>query len=250
MAKKEHFQKIFSADDWGFSPGINEGILELARSNLLHSVSCAANVSHLHHGLPELLEHAKHGVEIHLHFNLTYGVPLTKAADLIDQNGHFHSFKRLLTKLATRKILAQSVAAEFESQLLALKEKNIPVTGIDGHQHIHLFPHIYKSIRPSFKKNGIKILRTMEDPEHFNSYLQSLYFKKFVFIDDGSLSLKNTGYLLSKNLKNANTMENKIRKFDRLLVHPSKYDDFISAGMTDPLQQERIIELEKILEYF
>ena len=46
----------FAADDWGLSPAINLGILELARRGWLRSVSLIANAPFLHERLDELLE--------------------------------------------------------------------------------------------------------------------------------------------------------------------------------------------------
>ncbi|OFZ33485.1 MAG: hypothetical protein A2070_14735, partial [Bdellovibrionales bacterium GWC1_52_8] len=65
---------FISADDWGISRGVNEGILELIKKGVVRRVSLMADGKFLKHELAALLALQKKGqVSLGLHYNLTYG---------------------------------------------------------------------------------------------------------------------------------------------------------------------------------
>ncbi|MFA6238497.1 MAG: ChbG/HpnK family deacetylase [Bacteriovorax sp.] len=244
---------IFCADDWGLSPGVNAGILELARNDLLSSVSCIANSAYLTQGLSELLSYKKNGLQFHLHFNLTYGsagVSRSEVSSLTSKNGNFLDSKTLIFKSLTGQVSRQEVEKIFLHQLEILKQHNIPVTGLDGHHHVHLLPAVYLSIKHLLIPNQINTIRTMIDPEHRLSFLQSVYFTRFIFDSDPELVLKPCGYVLAKNLKSGEIIKEKMSRYSNMIVHPAKLDDFRLCGINDKLQAERLVELKLLMEYF
>lgn len=235
MLKKK---QIFCADDWGFSPGVNEGILELAKNDLLHSVSCVANSKYLEHGLLDLLSYAQRGVKFNIHFNLTYDPPENI------------SITSLLYKIKFDNLFKEQIANKFKKQLKVLRDLNIPIDGVDGHHHIHLLPGVYNCIRSELSLLGINRIRYMEDSEHLWTFIQGMYFKKIIFEEESKIQLEACGYLLSQNLLSKSSFYKKIQKYDFLIAHPAKYDDFTSAGMEDSLREKRVEELKSILGYF
>lgn len=245
-------KRVFSADDWGFSPGINEGILELARNNLLSSVSCAANTRYLKDGLSELLTYAENGLRFNIHFNLTYGLPCSSSecSSLINGKGEFHSLNSAFLKTMTGKMLSSDIAKEFVAQMAVLRDCGIPIEGLDGHHHVHLLPLIYKSIKHELHNQGIHFVRLMADPDHRASYVLSLFFKTFIFENISDLQLMSCGYLMPSDLTSENKMRSKLNQFSTVLVHPAKYNDFTQSKMMDPLQEQRVKELDAIMELF
>lgn len=241
--------KIFCADDWGMSPGINLGILELAKNGLLFSVSCMANSHYLNEGLEELLSYSKE-VVFNLHFNLTDGKSLSGGESLTDQQGQFFSHKLFLLRASLGFIETQEILQEFESQILKLQSCRIPVEAIDGHHHIHLTPVVYKSIRASLVSKGIKKMRVMNDRSHLFSKLQGDYFEKFVFSEPRNIELVRCGYLLKEDLATKESFLRKLKTNNRFIVHPAKINDFASSGVIDSLQEHRLTELKMIMEYF
>jgi predicted glycoside hydrolase/deacetylase ChbG (UPF0249 family) len=244
-------QKIFAADDWGFSPAINEGILRLAEKGWLRSVSCAANSAFLMHGLESLrgFVHSS-GVRVALHFNLTYG-PALKTADpsLIDPaTGRFHSHRRLMLRTMCGQIEAASVVEEFEAQLRHLRETDLPVDQMDGHHHVHLLPCIASALQPLLKKAGIRRLRVLRDRQHLFSFAQTEFFRRF--IDRKHAELEMCDYLRPRHLR---SRESLLRKLEAsapraLLVHPALYDDFAESGMTDAMRGYRVHELKTVMK--
>jgi predicted glycoside hydrolase/deacetylase ChbG (UPF0249 family) len=244
---------IFCADDWGMSPGINEGILELGRKKLLYSVSCMANLSYLVDGLYELLSYKKNGLKFNIHFNLTHGHSGFSHSDLPNlttKSGHFLGMHFFFLKSHLGLISQVEYRKVFLHQLNILKKYEIPITGIDGHHHVHLIPSVYNSIKDLLVENNITDIRTMVDSQHLMSYLQSLYFKYFIYDQNDKVCQFPCGYLIAKNLIDVRKLKNKINRYKFLIVHPAKYDDFQFVELKDKLQTERLDELKLLLGYF
>lgn len=240
----------FCADDWGISPGVNAGILELARNDLLWSVSLMANTDFLLEGLDELLSFQKNGLRFYIHFNLTFGShkeEISKSATLVNTNGCFYDFNHILLKSYTRQISYEECRATFNGQCRRLLELNVPLQGVDGHHHVHLLPVISEAVAKTQLELGIHEYRLMVDPNHLASFLQSK-IAKFT-LRNSALHFTTCGYSLPEDLKSKNRFMKKLNHFERLIVHPASYDDFDSLGIVDTLKEERVTELKKILEY-
>lgn len=124
------------ADDFGYSPGICEGMLKLAQSKRLSAVSCMVNATAFPTYAKELSALASQ-VQIGLHFNLTEGFFLSQP-----KRSSF-SLHELLVKTHLRLVSSSLIEAEFNAQLDCF----VQLIGrmpdfIDGHQHVHQLPGI------------------------------------------------------------------------------------------------------------
>jgi predicted glycoside hydrolase/deacetylase ChbG (UPF0249 family) len=246
-------RNVFAADDWGFSPGINAGILELAKRGWLATVSCVANSPYLTHRLDELLDCLKFGTKVSLHLNLTYGKPLLAAervGSLCGPDGHFFSHHELMRRCFSLRLRGEEVKAEFQAQIQELRRHLIPVTGLDGHHHVHLLPCVIRSLNDAPAREGLSEIRLMSDYEHPWSYLQTLVFKAFQ-ARGSSLRRERCFYLRPRHLRTLTSFRRKLSQARGvpLLVHPALYNDFQSSGMMDDLRDVRVEELKKILHY-
>jgi predicted glycoside hydrolase/deacetylase ChbG (UPF0249 family) len=245
----------FAADDWGLSPAINAGILELAQRGWLRSVSLMANAPFLTERLDELL--AFQDMAFSLHLNFTYGKPLEPAEDvgsLVDAlSGEFYSHRRLILRGFSGRLRPEDVLREFEAQLRRLRCENVPVTGVDGHHHVHLLPGVAGPLHDALLRRGLSRLRMMTDRRHRASYLQTMLFKHFIAPRPRSsaLSFEECRYLLPRDLRSRADFHGKLRAAGTapLLVHPALYNDFADSGMLDQLQNERVHEFKSILKY-
>lgn len=244
-------RKVFAADDWGFSPGINDGILELAKRGWLASVSCVANAKFLMHGLKDLIECMKYGMKFSLHLNLTYGQPLLgyqKVPSLCAGSG-FASHRELMWRCLLGKLKRGEIAGEFKAQMSRLREVGIPVTSLDGHHHIHLLPCVARSLDDALVREGITEIRVLNDPSHFFSWLQTQYFKAFILRKGPALV--DCHYLRPRHLQTVHGFRRKLGKAAGrpVLVHPALYNDFLASDMMDELRDYRVHELKTILKY-
>lgn len=247
-------KSAFCADDWGLSPGINLGILELAKKNWLNSVSLIATAPYLTHRLDELLNYSKNGLKLSAHLNLTYGSPLStgdSVASLIDPaTGQFFSLKRLLLNCISGKIHRADLKTELQLQLDGLKQLGVKIDSVNGHHHVHLLPGVYPVLKELLQYNKIQKLRIMVDPDHPMSFLQSHCFKRFLWDHGDGFQLEECRYLVRKNLRDQKSFQRKLTlPGGPLLVHPALFDDFAETAMSDNLQADRITEFESIVRY-
>jgi len=138
-------QVALCADDYGLSPGVDEGILALATQNRITALSCMT-VSRRWPQAAPALKPLLGAVDIGLHFALTQLAPLGPMPRLAP-DGSFPSMGRLYALVALRGIDAGEIAQELERQLSAF----VSITGrepdfLDGHHHVHQLPTIRDAV--------------------------------------------------------------------------------------------------------
>lgn len=135
-----------TADDWGLSPAVNDGILELARTGVVRRVSMLARGPALDRKLDELLELP---IETGLHFDLVReGSPLPiLLARWTAATGR------------ARKALQADARARLSAQLELLDQKGIRAAYLDGHRHVHLLPGLLDSVADLLRAAGIRNVR-------------------------------------------------------------------------------------------
>lgn len=152
---------ILCADDFGISPGVSEGILELVQDKKLTAVSCMMTEPDAERTLPSLRPFANQ-VDIGLHLVLTDTAPLHAigtASNLVGSTGKFLSFSELTRRAYSGRLQRSVIFEEIKRQILKFME----IFGqfpdfIDGHQHVQQLPIIrdelinaIKSLKPAKK---------------------------------------------------------------------------------------------------
>ena len=128
---------IVNADDLGLSEGVNRGILEAAQQGIVTSSTVMVNLPEAEAGIRLLQEGAPH-IGLGLHFNLSYGRPLSDPADvpgLVRTGGQFVSVSRGLA--SSRRWQLGEVKEELNAQLVRF----VQLTGtlpdhLDSHQMV------------------------------------------------------------------------------------------------------------------
>ncbi|MGZ7079649.1 MAG: ChbG/HpnK family deacetylase, partial [Thermoanaerobaculia bacterium] len=162
-----------TADDWGISPGVNHGILDLARRGIVRRVSMMADAPYLEESLDEL---HKLDVEMGLHFNLTHGKPFGSPARFL--------FRWMTARRASHAVLRDAVRAELRSQLDRLEAAGVRASYMDGHHHIHIVPGVTAAIADILAERGIRDVRLPYDP--------SLWLSRLAPVNVLSLALRRT----------------------------------------------------------
>ena len=131
---------VVTADDFGLSPGVVEGIVEAHEIGIVTSTSLMVNAP----AAEAAFEEARRlpSLAVGLHFVLTFGRPLGPSdplSRLLDEDGAF----RKKESGAHETARPDEVREELRAQLRAF-EKGVgrPPTHIDGHHHVHLHPGI------------------------------------------------------------------------------------------------------------
>ena len=129
---------IFHGDDFGLTSGVNKGILQAFRKGVLTSVSimaCGAAVDEaieIAHGHPDM--------DTGVHLVLSDEIPLRTPTPF--PFARFPRRRRLISTLLSRKLTLQHIETQWKHQVEMLLDAGIPLSHMDSHQHIHLYPGI------------------------------------------------------------------------------------------------------------
>uniref|UniRef100_A0A7M5V7R6 Carbohydrate deacetylase n=1 Tax=Clytia hemisphaerica TaxID=252671 RepID=A0A7M5V7R6_9CNID len=138
-----------TADDYGYCPQRNEGILEALNDGIVNSVSVLVNAAFVDPiPLKCCLKTAVKKLKLGLHLNLTEGRPVTSfdsVETLLDHDNEF--FPKALFQEHLKLFSKTQIYQEIKNQIVLFNEifgKNPDY--IDGHQHCHIFPIITEEL--------------------------------------------------------------------------------------------------------
>ena len=161
---------VINADDLGFAPGVNRGILEAHGAGTLSSASMMVNAPAFGEAAAHVREHAP-SLGVGLHLNLLTGRPLALVPTLTDpRTGAFYSLGELARRATIGRVSANDVRSECDAQLAALAREGIGVTHLDSHRHTHALPGVLSAVLASARAGGVRIVRrpldqpTVADP--------------------------------------------------------------------------------------
>ncbi|MGE0281800.1 MAG: ChbG/HpnK family deacetylase [Rhizobiaceae bacterium] len=126
------------ADDYGLSPAVDDGILELLDQGRLSGTGCMTVFPDWTQEAARLRE--QHDSRAGIHLTLTDQPSLSGAATLA-RDGRLPSLAKLLKGVAMGQITDSDIAAELDAQLVHFEDTfGKPPLYIDGHQHVHFLP--------------------------------------------------------------------------------------------------------------
>ncbi|MDW8369266.1 MAG: ChbG/HpnK family deacetylase [Geminicoccaceae bacterium] len=132
---------VLCADDYGLSPGVDQGILELLAAGRLSAVSCMTATPRWPEAAAQLLPW-RDRVDIGLHLTLTDQEP-AGSAPILAPAGRLPSLGRLARALLVDRWARAEAAEQLDRQLASFERAlGRPPDHIDGHQHAHLLPGI------------------------------------------------------------------------------------------------------------
>jgi len=134
---------IINADDYAYFKGVSQGILECVSQGTVTATGVFANS-------PLLDEHAswlaaRPDVDVGVHLNLTDRLPLTKRLSdaLSSWGGRFPGKFAIAKAVLSRRIAIDLVRDEWRAQIEACLDKNLRLTFLNSHEHIHMLPPLY-----------------------------------------------------------------------------------------------------------
>ena len=159
-------QLIINADDFGIHPAVNEAVRKAATEGILTSTSLMAGGD----AFDEAVEMARSmpSLGIGIHLTLVGGIkpvlPPSEVPSLTWDNGVFcHDYGKLIVRDLEGKISLSEVYAEWDAQIQKIMNTGLPVTHMDGHQHMHMWPHFYPIARDLAKKYHISCMRVPDE---------------------------------------------------------------------------------------
>ncbi len=152
---------IINADDFGYSRGINYGIIESHARGILTSTTLMANMPGFDHAVE--LAHANPKLGIGVHMTLTCLSPILKThKTLVEENGNFKHIS-YFTNQTDYDI--EEVYAEWDAQIQKVYEAGITPTHLDSHHHTHTLPMLQPVTIRLARKYGLPVRANMELPE-------------------------------------------------------------------------------------
>ncbi|MBP5352511.1 MAG: ChbG/HpnK family deacetylase [Alphaproteobacteria bacterium] len=159
-------KKIFNADDFGISRGVNAAIEKAYRDGILNSASLMVNQKYADEAVAMAckMPHLATG----LHLNLTNE---KSAADpkmiplLVDDNGKLKNgfVKLLILSFLHPHKFTRQVMIEVRAQVRKYLQTELPFCHIDGHRHVQMIPAVFKVVRKIQKEYGVPRVRVMNE---------------------------------------------------------------------------------------
>jgi len=162
---------LFHADYFGRSSEISKNVLKCLKFGSLNSVSVMVN-----HDQDSLVELKKlKNINIRLHLNLTE-IPKIKDDDHNYLNNL--SFLKLifLNKKGKKKILIE-INKQIKKFIKIFEPEKLQ---IDGHEHVHIIPWIYKYIKKNFDVHEMRNSNESLMAPRFQDIINKQYLRNFV----------------------------------------------------------------------
>ena len=245
---------VINADDLGFAPGVNRGIVEAHEAGTLSSASMMVNTPAFGEAAALVRERVP-TLGVGLHLNLLAGRPLAVVPTLADpRSGEFYSFGELARRAMIGRVSASDVRRECDAQLAALAAEGISITHLDSHRHTHALPGVLPAVLASARAAGVRVVRRPLDEPTANDPVASAKMlvlhgawrvaMRGVAADDRVLLARSPNFR-GIALQGAPDVERRLLALlDRLpagateiMMHPG-YDDAVLAEQ-DPYRHER-----------
>lgn len=260
---------IVNADDFGFTRGVNAGIVRAFKSGIVTSTTIMANGEAFEDAVSLARANPELGVGCHL--AVVGGRPVASPSEipsLVDRNGALPAtLTRLVIKIARGYAPAEEIAREFRAQVQRVLNSGIQITHLDSHKHSATHPRVMEALARVATEFGIKCVRNPFESVfagRLDSQPKWAYLKQFALsaaiapaaigftriarehglkTPDRFFGVKLTGLLDTAAIRSI--MESLREGTAELMCHPGINDDDLAKAHTR-LRQERERELETL----
>ncbi len=156
-------QMVINADDYGFSPGISEGILQAHRQGVVTSTTITANMPAAAEAIKRLTDVPSLGVGVHL--NASQGPPLSREGlALADDDGVMRlTAVGVIMATVRRPRLLAAIEVEFDAQIRWVLDHGIQPTHLDSHRHAHGFTPILVRVMRLARRYNVRYVRWLHE---------------------------------------------------------------------------------------
>lgn len=216
---------IINADDFGYSKGVNLGIIESYKNGIVTSTTMMTNMPDADHAAKLAKENPELGVGVHL--VLDCGFPINdNVHSLIDDEGKFYKFDKVLN-------LAESddIEKEFTSQIEKFLSYGLNPTHLDSHHHIHSQEKVFPIVEKLANKYKLPIRNLKNNIKKSHLNLVD-YFEESFYGDD--LTVDSIIKILDK-----------VNQFEiiEMMTHPAYIDESVLKGSSYNLQRAKELSI-------
>ncbi len=246
-----------TADDFGFTPGVTDGILEAYEKGIVTHTSIMAGGLDVDRAVA--LSREKPGLGVGIHLTLTWGNPISSPSSissLVGADGKFVPLGEFLKRFLTGRLDRGDVAREWEAQIQRVTRFGIRPTHLDSHHHIHLLPGVLPLAAQCAHKYSVPWLRRPAEAIWQGIHSPSVLTKQVIF---RILALRHwpiptsdafRGLSIQGRQDYATRLAWTIRGLPRgtteFMVHPGKPDTLLEKE--DTFVWEREIELRGLCD--
>jgi len=266
---------IVNADDFGFTRGVNAGIVRAFKEGILTSATIMANGEAFTEAVDLARANPELGVGCHL--SAVGGHPVAPAreiASLVDSDGQLpRTLTALMKKLVRGQVQVTDIEREFRAQVERVVRAGLRPTHLDSHKHSHTQPAVMQAlarvavefaipaIRNPFERvfaparmgQAARTRRVVYLKQYAMSAAVALHARRFRQIarthglqtPDCFFGVRLTGLL------DAEAMASVIARLPdgttELMCHPAVYDDELERAGTR-LKQSRARELDALID--
>jgi hopanoid biosynthesis associated protein HpnK len=158
-------QIIITADDFGFSNGVNLAVERAWQDGILTCASIMPGAA----AFDEAVKIARRnpGLQIGLHLTLVQGRSVLTAEEipgLVDAAGNFsdNPVAAGMRYFFDRGLYCQ-LKREIEAQIIKVLDAGIPLSHLDGHLNIHLHPTVFRILAELMPRYGITSFRLSQE---------------------------------------------------------------------------------------
>jgi chitin disaccharide deacetylase len=152
---------IVNADDFGFTRGVNTGIVRAFKEGILTSATMMANGEAFAEAVELARAHPELGVGCHL--AAVGGRPVAPARDiasLVESDGQLpRTLTALMKKLVRGQVKVSDIEREFRAQVERIVQAGIKPTHLDSHKHSHTQPAVMQALARVAVEFGIPAIR-------------------------------------------------------------------------------------------
>jgi hopanoid biosynthesis associated protein HpnK len=251
---------VFSADDFGLSEGVNEGIERAHREGVLSQASlmvagpAAADAVRRARALP--------GLKVGLHVVLVDGASVLGHARLPDITGPDGRFSRDQAALGVRYFFSAparaQLRAEIAAQFDAFAATGLTLHHADAHKHMHLHPTVAGLLLAQCRARGVSRVRVPAEPpgvlaacgERPGLGARALYAWSYLLrwragrlaASDATFGIAWSGHMTTARVRRLLTVLPEGRT--EIYFHPAAWrDDTIAALMPDYEHQAELATL-------
>lgn len=255
------------------TPGVNRAIAELHRAGIVTSTSLMAHAMATEEAIKIALATPSLGVGCHV--VLVDGEPILPAGSIPHlasrRTGSLGTslagfLASLLFRRRSRDAMVREIEAETAAQIAYLQSRGVPLTHIDTHKHVHMFPTVLRAVLRAARASGIRAIRNPFEPvwalraTHAPSWIRMAEVLALrllepacrrIIADEGFMTTGGTIAVLGTGKLNGAAVASLLTNLEQgtweLVTHPG-YNDADLEKVRTRLRQSRDIERKALHE--
>ncbi|RMH59783.1 MAG: ChbG/HpnK family deacetylase [Candidatus Hydrogenedentota bacterium] len=156
---------VVSADDFGWSRDVNEGILESHLSGVVTAAGLLANAPDFTDAVARAFDTPS--LDIGIHLNIYRFRPVLRSlrgSRLTSSGGSFREDVRQILRYVLSSPTGRRLALEeFRAQIERVLELGLPISHLDSDKHLHLWPTFFPSVAELAVEYRIRFVRTIRE---------------------------------------------------------------------------------------